>query len=216
MKQEPFPRHEEFGQMTLVLMEDVERCWDELHAATVEEDQNFWKRAFTRSVFALIEGYCEFFRSKALNAESKKLDAGLSSGEVSFNPGIFCVLLGVTHSINDDGEIKPQNLRTPFLANLLFCFNSFAEAHSATHRIKKGGHCWDKIRSAIRVRDNLMHPKNPDSLEITKNEIEDVVFTWRWFYQELHVVLKEVGVKIGVEFPEFSDDSFKLKLKKLE
>jgi hypothetical protein len=212
MNQEPFPTHEEFGQMTRMLMEDVERCWDELHAATTAEDQSFWKRAFTRSVFALIEGFCEFFRSKALNAENKKLYDGLCSGEFSFELGVFCSLLGETYFINDDGEIRPQKLRTPFLANLLFCFNSFAETHGATHRIKKGGHGWEKIRSAVRVRDNLMHPKNPGPLEIAEKEIDDVVFTWRWFYKEFGIVLKEVTG----EFPNFSDDEFKLKLKKPE
>ncbi len=189
MNQEPFPTHEEFGQMTRVLMEDVERCWDELHAATTTEDQSFWKRAFTRSVFALIEGFCEFFRSKALNAENKKLYDGLCSGEFSFELGVFCSLLGETYFINDDGEIRPQKLHL-FWPTFFFALIVLQRRMVQLIESKKVATGWEKIRSAVCVRDNLMHPKNPDSLEIAEKEIDDVVFTWRWFYKEFGIVLE--------------------------
>jgi hypothetical protein len=208
-----FISHKEFGQLTELLMDDVERCWNALHKAETKEDQNFWKRAFTRSVFAQIEGFTEFFRSQALAVEFNKMGLCISSGQaLVFNPGLISVLGGDAFSINEDGEIKGQTLKTPFLQNLLFCFKRFAEAHNVQVQIKKGDQ-WSKIQSAVRVRDGLMHPKTLKSLEIGEQEIEDVVFTLKWFYQQLHSILKQNFPNEEI-FKEFPSDDFRLKLKK--
>ena len=107
--------------------------------------------------------------------------------------------------------MKLQAMRTPFLPNLLFCFNSFAKAHGVTQRIEKGDQ-WSKIRSAVRVRDNLMHPKNSKSLEITEQEIDDVGYTLKWFYREFHSIIAKDSP--DDDFKEFPEDLFALKLKK--
>jgi hypothetical protein len=209
-----FISHAEFGQMTELLMDDVERCWNELRKAETKEDQNFWKRAFTRAVFAKIEGFTEFFRSQALASEFNKMGLSISAGtDLKFDPGLISILGGDAYSINEDGEIKIQTLRTPFLQNLLFCFKRFAEAYNVQAQIKKGDQ-WSKIQSAVRVRDGLMHPKTLKSLEIGEQEIEDVVFTLRWFYQQLHTIMKQ-NFPDEEFFEEFPDEIFKLKLKKL-
>jgi hypothetical protein len=59
-----------------------------------------------------------------------------------------------------------------------------------------------------------MHPKNLKSLDITEKEIEDVVFTLKWFYRELHLIIKLSGK--GEQFQEFPDEFFKLNLKKVK
>ncbi len=217
MSDDNIPSHEDFGQMTWLLMEDVTRSWDALHKATTKEEQNFWKRTFTRSVFAKIEGFTEFFRSQALTAEFNKLISSVQSSlpekiEFTFHPGLFSVLEGKSFFIADDGEMKSQSMRTPFLANLLFCFNSFAKAHEAKVQIKKGDQ-WNRIQSAVRVRDGLTHPKSSKSLEISEREIEDVVFTLKWFYKQLLSIMKKDCQ--GEEFIEFPDKIFSLKLKKI-
>jgi hypothetical protein len=212
MSDEKISTPHELSQMTWLLMEDVMRCWNELHKATTKEDQNFWKRAFTRSVFAQIEGFTEFFRSQALTVEFNKLISKISAGgEFSLHPGLLSVLAGESFFITDDGEMRSHAMRTPFLPNLLFCFNSFAEAHGVHARIKKGD-AWNKIQSAVRVRDGLMHPKTPKSLEISGQEIEDVVFTLKWFYQQLHFIMKKDSP--DEDFKEFPEHIFTLKLKK--
>lgn len=201
---------EEFGQMTWLLMTDVMRCRNELHKATTKEDQAFWKRAFTRSVFAFIEGFIEFFRSSALNFEFNKLYLGISSGEYpAIELGLLSVLGGDSFSMNEDGTVKSQRLKTPFLQNLLFCFNRYAKVRGVHVRIKKEGQ-WEKILSAVRVRDGLMHPKSPNSIEISDEKIEDVVYTLKWFYQQFHSVIKK-----GSDNKEFPLELFTLKLKKL-
>ena len=205
-KREPFLTKEEFRALMRLLLADQRHCWEGMHQAANVEDQNFWKRAFTRSVFALIEGFCEYFRSQALTAETNRLAAG----DFSFEPGKLCVLLGQSCYVDNEGEIRSQELRIPFLANLLFCFNSYAEAHKITHRIRKGGHCWEKIRLAVAVRDNLMHPKDSKSFNIAEEQIENVAFTLAWFYKEFHFILKEIDGK-DLDFP---DEIYKLKLKK--
>jgi len=205
--------HQEFGEMTWLLMNDVLRSWRELHKATTKEDQDFWKRNFTRSVFAQIEGFAESFRFEAFAVELNKLISKISSGEeVSLDMGMLSALAGKSFMITNDGEMKPQTTRTAFLPNLLFCFKRFAEARGVHVQIKKGDK-WSKIESAVRVRDRLMHPKNPESLDIGEREIGDVVFTLKWFYKQLHSIQKLE--RQGEELKDFPDEIFTLKLKKL-
>ena len=211
MSDKPNSMDDGFNQMTLLLMKDVEHCWEQLHEATEREEQNFWKRAFTRSVFAQIEGFTEYFRSQALIAECNKIYSTLSSGnQISINPGRLSVLAGESFFITDEGDMKRQFMRTPFLPNLLFCFNSFAEARGSAVRIQKGDQ-WNRIKSAVRVRDGLMHPKKPESLEINQSELEDVAFTWKWFYKALHSIIKN-ECKVD-EFADFPEDLFSPKIK---
>jgi hypothetical protein len=202
----------DFGQMIGLLMEDVMRCRHQLEDAKTSEDQEFWKRTYTRSVFAQIEGFTEYFRTQALIAETNKLSLAITAGDrIALHSGLLSVLAGEAFLITDSGEIKSQNLRVPFLPNLLFCFNRFAEAHGVEVRVEKGPQ-WERIKSAVRVRDGLMHPKSPKSLEISSKEIEDVEFTLKWFYQNLHAILKSKSPP-DPEIREFPSDLFSLKLK---
>jgi hypothetical protein len=43
------------------------------------------------------------------------------------------------------------------------------------------------------VRDRITHPKNLNSLDITKGEIEDIDFTLKWFLNEVAAILREKG-----------------------
>src|SRR5687768_11555045 len=105
---------DEFGDMTALLMQDVLSSWDKLNEAGTEEEQGFWKRVFTRSVFAQIEGFAEFFRSQALTAEFNKLASKISSGDgLTLHPGLLSVLAGESFFITDDGEMRSQTMRTP-------------------------------------------------------------------------------------------------------
>ena len=171
--------------MMTLLINDVVRSGGELETHETEDERAFWARAHTRAVFAAIEGACECFRMQAFIAEANKIHQQVSLGKLS-------VLAGETYFVTDEGEIRAQNLRMPFLAGLLLSLNSYAEAQGANHRAKKG-HQWHRVRAAVSVRDRITHPKNLKSLDITKEEIEDVDFTLKWFLNEVAAILREKG-----------------------
>ena len=49
------------------------------------------------------------------------------------------------------------------------------------------------VRNLQGVRDRITHPKNLNSLEITKEEIGDIDFTLKWFLNEVATILREKG-----------------------
>jgi hypothetical protein len=175
------------GMMKL-LMDDVHRSGEALAAHDAKEEWGYWARTHTRSVFAAIEGSCEYFRQQAFVAELNKFPNRVSLGKLS-------VLAGETYFVTDDGEIRAQDLRVRFLAHVLLSLNSYAEAQGASHRVKKGEN-WHRVRSAVEARHRVTHPKNYDSLKLDQAEIEHVDFTLKWFLNEVAIILREKGADL--------------------
>jgi hypothetical protein len=172
-------------EMMMLLMSDVVHSGEELEKHKTGDERDFWARTHTRAVFAAIEGACECFGRQAFVAEANKIHQEVSLGKLS-------VLAGETYFVTDQGEIRAQNLRMPFLAGLLLSLNSYAEAQGASHRTIKGDQ-WHRVRAAVEVRDRITHPKNLKSLGITEGEVEDIDFTLKWFLNEVSAILREKG-----------------------
>jgi len=179
--------------MLKTLTKDVFRCFKELGAAEksgTTEDQYFWRRVVTRAVFSAIEGACELFRRQAFVAQLNKV-----TKEKFVHLKKLSVLSGKTFWVTNEGEIRIQDLRVPFLNYLLLSLKSYAEAQGVSYRTKKGDQ-WPRIQSAVRVRNRITHPKNLAGLAITKEEIADIVFSLKWFLNEVESIFREKGVEI--------------------
>jgi hypothetical protein len=174
-------------QMYRVLLNDWKHCENRLLEEKDESLRQFWARTYVRTVVALIEGACEFFKSRALDQERLKMADGDKIREARFT-----LLGGGLPSINENGEVQIQPLRVGFLSNMLFSLRSYQEAHNVKHRTAKGDK-WHRVLNALNVRHRITHPKNVDGLTITVDELEDVDFLFRWFHHEVIVVLKEMG-----------------------
>jgi hypothetical protein len=179
--------------MIRMLSADALRSAAELQKQLSPDDRNYWARVHARAVFAAIEGTCECFRQQAFVAEANKIPHTVALGKLS-------VLAGESYFVTDEGEVRRQTLRTRFLPHVLFCLNSYAEAQGAVHRTQKGDE-WHRIRAAVAARDRITHPKNLQSLEISPGEIEDIDFTFRWFWNEVATILVEKG---GLDASEMS------------
>lgn len=184
--------YETLSDMWMTLMDDVCRCGEDLEAAEksgTDEDRNFRRRAFARAVFSAIEGSCEWFRRQAFVAEVNKAPKHISLAKLS-------VLAGETYFVTNDGEIRAQRLRLPFLNHVLLSLKSYAEAQSVKHRARKGSQ-WRRIERAVRVRHRITHPTNLCDLPITDEEVADIQFSLRWFLNEVERVLGEKGLGVG-------------------
>jgi len=153
------------------------------------EDQYFWRRVVTRAVFSAIEGSCELMRRQAFVAELNKLKQNF------VHPLKLAALSGKTCYVTDEGEIRAQDLRIPFLANVLLSLKSYAEAQGVSYRTKKGDQ-WSRIQNGVRVRHRITHPKNLAGLAISKEEMVDIEFSFKWFLDEVESIFREKGVEI--------------------
>jgi hypothetical protein len=187
-REQPEPPH--IDMMMTLMRGDVVRSQKDLKKAEESgsaEDLQFRRRAYTRAVFAGIEGSCEFFRRQAFIEESKKAPG----------PGFdkLSVLAGETYSVTEDGEIRKQTLRMAFLSHVLFSLKSYADALGVTHRVKKGDQ-WHRIKNSVAIRDRITHPKNLSGLAITKKEVADINFFLAWFLNEIGFILRQRGVDV--------------------
>src|ERR1700683_1094076 len=184
----PLSGEDTLMRMYRVLLNDWKLCDDRLKEEKSSPSKQFWARTYVRTVFALIEGACELFKSRALDQERLKFATGDPITEARFT-----LLTGHLPSINENGEVLIQPLRTSFLSNMLFSLRSFQEAVNVKHSTTKGNQ-WHRILSCLKVRHRITHPKNEDGLTITDVELKDVDFLFRWFHQEVVYVLNELGM----------------------
>ena len=143
-------------------------------------------RNYARSVFSLIEGACTMLAAVAKQAEREKAAKGKE-----FSQSKLAVLSGESYVIDENGELKTQKLRSPFLGHTLFVLKSFQEAAQVAHKTTKG-QSWDRIKRALQVRHRITHPKNVEGLRISHKEISDVAYVVTWFCEELLPVFNEV------------------------
>jgi|ERR1051325_2136561 hypothetical protein len=178
--------------MVSTLNNDVLRCLKELQAAEksgTPEDQYFWRRVVTRAVFSAIEGSCELMRRQAFVAELNKLKQNF------VHPLKLTALSGKTCYVTDEGEIRIQDSRIPFLGNVLLSLKSYEEAQGVSYRTKKGDQ-WSRIQNGVQVRHRITHPKNLAGLAISNEEMVDIEFAIKWFLDEVENIFREKGVEI--------------------
>jgi hypothetical protein len=147
-----------------ILATDVDESERQMQAT----GSDLLKRHFVRAVFAWIEALSYLFRQVAL---SKIADG-------PFTPEKMPTLLALqerTFAINDKGEVKstPQKASTSSL--LLFSLKSFAASQGLPLLdIDKGGRNWQFYVQALTIRDRLTHPKNPNDVYLSDQDIVTV------------------------------------------
>jgi len=134
-----------------------------------EHDNPTDRRALVRSVFAFVESMLF-----ALKQEALKHPAIFSSSEVA-------LLREESYELGDDGEARIRPAKLTLKRNLKFTFSSFAKAWRTRDRLELSGAGWQDFRSALRVRDRLMHPKSIADLDVSDEEIRAVNHTSVWF-----------------------------------
>src|SRR5215210_6831875 len=108
---------EQFTDLLNILGKDVRQCND----GVIAEDSQFWRRAFVRAVFALIE--CLTFRMKQAALELYQ------SGEARFSEAELALLKEESYELNDKGVAYMQAKFIQLPKNLKFSFLVFAQAN---------------------------------------------------------------------------------------
>lgn len=151
------PDLRDLSAMSDVLARDYDYC----HLRLDGDESGFYRRALTRTVCALAEGFGSIMRKHALT---------LIDGNGRLDAGRFAVLRGVTYRATDDGEIEEAQLRTPTLKNICVAFRWYAEAWGSPHRLDKDCEGWQALNKTFEIRDRITHPEQASDLEITDSE----------------------------------------------
>jgi hypothetical protein len=197
------------------LKEDVDRYLD----AIEKEDSQFWRRGFVRAIFAYIEGVIYTMKLEALvihkmiqsTLPSKKLDLpqGATFSDFTnavtdlwkktlrgagFSPPELLYLVEMSVDLNDKGEVRPSwGAKISLEKNIVFAFRAYAQAYEIQYKLDKGGVGWQNFKTAIKVRDRLMHPKRIKDLTVTDDEIEFVMNANMWVIEKKVEVMKLIA-----------------------
>jgi len=132
------------------------------HLDVLEADgKQIHRRAYVRAVFAFMEGVIHWQKMSTLNL-------GILFGKVTLHE--LVVLEGINLKINDKGDVESYSDFPKFLNNIKFAFKIYSKSIDSDFELSLGGVGWQSVQKAVKIRDRLMHPKEPSQLIVTNEE----------------------------------------------
>lgn len=161
------------AELIVTLGDDVDRCHDGLIAAidagsvdeagNVTADYGFYARQLIRVILAYIEGVT--FSVKA-SAAAHCLERG-----IDILPEERFLAVDVDHILNEKGEVIEQRAMLRLAPNIRFAFGLSEKAYGSGPLFDPSTEWWSCLKTTIKVRDRLMHPKMPEDVDISGDEI---------------------------------------------
>jgi hypothetical protein len=144
------------------LLESIDRCEVDKDGS-VAADYEFHARNLIRSILAYIEAVT--FSVKVSSVE-KCLNSGI---EVSDHERYLSI--EIDSELNDNGEIIERPAKLRLASNVRFAFRLFQKASSKPTKFDPKSEWWSCLKETIRVRDRLTHPRMPEDIDISGDEI---------------------------------------------
>lgn len=179
---------DEFNDMVDILSSDIHLIGDQLNA----QDIQVWRRALYRTVFAFIEGINSCFKKDVLLSWS-----GIIGEDTK-------LLLQDLKSITDN-EGNPRIVRSfqPFGQNLDFAFETYAWTSGSSFVIDKNSSGWKSLIAANKVRNRIVHPKNPSDLTISDEEMDILRVVKQWYGEQVQNLFKSASKALLDELQAF-------------
>jgi hypothetical protein len=174
------------------LDEDYRRCYEQIHKRLDEgtrdeedrilADTNFDARQLIRSAFAYIEGATFILKIEAsFNSEEKG---------IVLSPQHHQLIFEVDFDLNDKGEIIQRPAKIPLSKNIKYAFSVFAQANGIENNLDVSSEWWAKLKESIKVRDRLMHPRFPEDLDVSPQEVISIIAAKSGFDNALLALIK--------------------------
>jgi len=161
------------AELIEALGDDVARC----HAGLLEcidagevgadgdvtADYEFHARQLIRAILAYIEGVTF---SVKVTAIKRCLDSGIEVTDHERH-----VAVEVDCDLNDKGEVIERPAKLRLASNLRFAFQLLERSEKSSAKFDSSSEWWSCLRSTIHVRDRLTHPRFPEDLDVSGDEI---------------------------------------------
>jgi len=135
----------------------------------------YWDRMYIRCLYSLIEGLTYRMRHALISTH----DAGKTKLEISE----YILLSELGYRVTKSGKIEETEEFLPFLTGFRLTFKTCCRildiSDYETSAFSHNG--WECIKKTIQIRDRLTHPKEPQDLIITKEELSTAQQAERWF-----------------------------------
>lgn len=171
------------------LGDDITRCHGELLAAIdegdvdsngdVTADYEYHARQLLRLIFAFIEALT--FSVKVKSAEQcLNIGRDISDGERFFADD-------VEHILTDKCDVVERPAHIRLADNIRFAFALQEKALGIATRFDPSSEWWSCLKSSIKVRDRLTHPKFPADIDISGAEIVAALKAYDGFKEQLNI-----------------------------
>jgi hypothetical protein len=157
------------GMMWEALAADVDACEELLRS----QDLPSTRRQLVRAIFALIEASTYYAKREALGMARDR------GHEVALL--VEAALLDIGYSVNSDGRVNTQAARIPLAQNIRLAFRALAAFVAPGYQPPFGDVGWEHLRKAIKIRDQLTHPKSLHDLEVSDADLETVRQGLGWY-----------------------------------
>jgi hypothetical protein len=161
------------------LRDDILVCIESLEKDFTNQ---FWARTLVRTLFTFVEATTYELKLAVLQAaEIGSLDLVLSE-RVALEDSVY--------ELDNSGKVVA---RPRFLAaerQMRFVFGLMVRIVGSDAEMPVGDAAYAQFKRALRVRNRLMHPKDPADLTVTQDEIWDAIDGFHWYFRALDRLTK--------------------------
>lgn len=160
----------EMNLMVEVLFEDLIAS-----AKLLSDNSQFSRRAYVRTLFALIEGMVYQMKKVALCA--------YESDQVEFTDAEISILKEETYELTKKGAAKSVQRYPKTLENIRFSFYAYAKVFKSNFILDVDNNGWQSLNEVMKIRNRITHPKNIKDISISDKDIKVIDQAAKWFQE---------------------------------
>ncbi len=180
------------------LVADVVVCRDNLSRSSLANNKidQFWARAFVRAFFAYVES--SIYEMRLV------VRAAADSGRVTLNVAERSLIDEESYELRENGkpEARPKFLKVE--RNLRFTLDLFQRVFGIVANVDFGGDGWLSFLTAVKIRHRITHPRDPNAIDLTLDEVATLVSAFGWYIQSTDKVLTKAVEAVRLSIPDSS------------
>jgi hypothetical protein len=175
------------AELIETLGDDVDKCYEGLEASfnngkrnpdgTIDADYEYHARQMIRAIFAFIEAVTFSVKIKAAD-HCVGHGRRLTEGERHF-VGEY------EYALKDNGDVYDRPAHIRLTDNIRFAFALQEKSLGIRERFNANVEWWACLKSSIKVRDRLMHPKMPGDVDVSADEIIAAINAFNGFKDQV-------------------------------
>jgi hypothetical protein len=150
-----------------------------LQEELLQNDSPICRRNFMRAVCSNVEGTLNWLMEQlAENATALSVSERMAFREQQIK-------------VKDNGitELSPLFLKTNVKIKMVF---KFLAKYPGGSQIDLNDNNFTKLNNSFKVRNRLMHPKSNADLDVTKQEVQSMIDSYRWYIKGYQATLKSI------------------------
>lgn len=162
--------------LSRLLLSDIEAA----QLSYTEQGNQPSARNLIRAQFSAIDGFAWLLRDYVADI-ARQMDQ-LQSDEAM-------ALSELSYSVTSSGKITHQKKFVPTLSAIRLSAR-IAKRINSELDIDFGDSGWEKLKAATEVRNRITHPKSPDDMRVTRDELSDCDTAFHWCVETILTIME--------------------------